>query len=306
MSRTNNSRGCRSRIVQFSATRLVLALLIVVLFLFVAQALRSWLPFESQTDWAGRILLTNPLTSPLDSNLVLQALVSGIITILFCYAGFRTYTHFIERRELSELAPAGALKELGSGVIVGVLLVSIMIGVLAVLGYYKMQTIHHASILVISLAGAAISAFVEEVLFRGIVFRLVEESLGTWLSLLFSAALFGMLHLGNPEATLIGSLVIVLEAGVLLAAAYILTRRLWLAIGVHFAWNFTLAGVFGASSSQGLLDAEFSGPVWLSGGEYGPEGSLIAVVLCLILAVFFLVRGVRQGQIRTPSWRRTP
>src|SRR5206468_8601734 len=137
--------------------------------------------------------------------------------------------------------------------------------------------------------------------FRGILFRIVEAGLGSWLGLLVSAAVFGLAHLANPGSNVIGAASIIIEAGILLAAAYMFTRRLWLPIGLHFAWNFTEAGIFGADVSGrhigGLLRSTLTGPAWLTGGAFGPEASVVAVVLCLAVGVAFIVAAVRRGLV---------
>jgi hypothetical protein len=142
---------------------------------------------------------------------------------------------------------------------------------------------------------------------RGIVFRISEELVGTWGSLAISAGLFGVLHLANPHATLTAAVAIALEAGVLLAAAYLVTRRLWFAIGLHAGWNFTQGGIFGVAVSgfeaKGLLKGSLSGPPWLSGGEFGAEASLIAVAVCVSAALPLLLFAARGGQWRAAPWR---
>jgi hypothetical protein len=100
-----------------------------------------------------------------------------------------------------------------------------------------------------------------------------------------------------------------IEAGILLAAAYAYTGRLWLPIGIHIAWNFTQGGIFGVevsgNTSEGLLQGKLSGPLWLSGGAFGAEGSVIAVCICLAMGIFLLWRTVKSGRIRQPFWIRT-
>lgn len=90
-------------------------------------------------------------------------------------------------------------------------------------------------------------------------------------------------------------------AGVLLGAAYMYSRRLWMPIGVHAGWNFTEGGIFGASVSggqaHGLLVSHFQGPEVLTGARFGPEASLVAVAACLMVAVAFLVLAIRRGQL---------
>src|SRR5581483_7760086 len=98
------------------------------------------------------------------------------------------------------------------------------------------------------------------------------------------------------------SAAIALEAGILLAAAYLLTRSLWLPIGLHFGWNFTEGGIFGAAVSgngaKGLINTSLSGPQLLSGGAFGPEASVAAVGVCLVAAVVMLVLAARRGEWR--------
>ena len=145
---------------------------------------------------------------------------------------------------------------------------------------------------------------------RGIIFRIMEEGLGTWLALSISALLFGLLHLFNPNATILGALAIVLTAGIILGAAYVLTRTLWLPIGTHFGWNFTLGGIFGLAVSgregKGLVEAELSGPTLISGGSFGPEASLFVILFGLPIGAYFLLRAVRKKRIRPPAWRVRP
>jgi hypothetical protein len=141
-----------------------------------------------------------------------------------------------------------------------------------------------------------------------VIFRISEESLGTPLALALSAAIFGLIHLFNPHSTLWGAIAIILEAGIMLGAAYILTRRLWFPIGIHFAWNFTQGGIFGVavsgSRSTGLLRGTLSGPDWLSGGEFGAEGSAPAIVLCATAGIVLLAIARRKNHFVQPFWRR--
>ena len=86
---------------------------------------------------------------------------------------------------------------------------------------------------------------------------------------------------------------IAIEAGVLLGAAYKYTNSLWFPIGIHWAWNFTQGNVFGVAVSGGdieesILSATLSGPDIITGGSFGPEASIIALLLGSILSAFFL------------------
>lgn len=103
------------------------------------------------------------------------------------------------------------------------------------------------AVLLSGLLGYLFVAVWEELLMRGILFRLLERGLGTIAALVMSSLVFGLLHLGNPGATLVGALGTAVGAGVLLAAAYRVTRNLWLVIGIHWAADFWQGTVFGCT-----------------------------------------------------------
>jgi membrane protease YdiL (CAAX protease family) len=156
---------------------------------------------------------------------------------------------------------------------------------------------------------ALISGVGEELMFRGVLFRVLEDSLGTTIALIFSAAVFGLLHGANHGATLVSTIAIAVEAGGLLAAAYAWSRSLWLVFGLHFAWNFTEGGMFGAAVSggaaKGVLNFPLSAkaPILLTGGEFGPEASVVAVIICTSLAALFVVLAIRAGKWRGLRFR---
>ena len=261
------------RVLAFPLTRLVLALAPIIVWLIIATKLH------------------------------LPMLVGALVVPLLYIAYVRT----IEQRAVTELAPAGAALELARGFAMGAALFSITIAVLRLAGLAVITRGDGWHAVAGALGSSVAAALIEETLMRAIFFRIVEESLGTVIALAASAALFGLLHAANPGATATSSIAIALEAGVLLAAAYVYTRRLWMAIGLHAAWNFTEGGVFGASVSgttpHGLFASRFHGATILTGGGFGPEASIIAVVVCLIAGVLLLVAG--RGRFVRPFWARS-
>jgi membrane protease YdiL (CAAX protease family) len=150
----------------------------------------------------------------------------------------------------------------------------------------------------------------EELIHRGVLFRVTEEYLGSWIALAASSLFFGLHHLGNEDGTLQGALFLSVEAGVLLAAAFMLTRRLWLGMGLHMSWNFAQGGIFSGTVSgndmpPGLITPVISGPELLTGGKFGVEASIIAVTLCTATGLILLVMAIRRGKIIPPLWRRS-
>ncbi|WP_426688391.1 CPBP family intramembrane glutamic endopeptidase [Rhodanobacter ginsengiterrae] len=209
---------------------------------------------------------------------------------------------WIERRRISELAPASLIPQGLLGLAFGVLLFSAVVGVLYLLGSYHVTGTNPdaawlPALLVVGL-GAGIG---EEIMFRGVLFRIVEEGLGTWWALAISALFFGAVHLGNPGATLWSSMAIAIEAGLLFGMLYHVTRSLALCMGLHAAWNFTQGTIYGipvsGTDADGWLVSTRSGPDWLSGGVFGAEASVVALALCTLCTLGLLVIALRRGSI---------
>jgi membrane protease YdiL (CAAX protease family) len=223
---------------------------------------------------------------------------------------YRTYVQVVERRTATELSRTHAIRELCAGLLLGALLLSLTIGGLALLGVYQITGSNGWMAMLATLPGFILAAVLEEVVMRGVVFRILEQWLGSWIALATSAALFGLLHLLNPGVTLLNAGAIMLEAGILLAAAYMLTRRLWFCMGIHFAWNFTQGGIFSAAVSggaiSGLLQSRLAGPVWLTGGAFGAEASVLAVVVCVAAGILLLLAARRRGHVIPSPWSRSP
>ena len=234
----------------------------------------------------------------------------SLSTLLAFLASYLVYVRIVERRPVTELSPGRAPGELGAGVLVGAGLFTAAIGSIWMAGCFEVTGVDGAPAAGPWFFLALGSGFAEEILVRGVIFRITEEGLGTWIALAISSLLFGMAHAANPHATLLSGLAIALEAGVLLAAAFVLTRRLWLPIGLHFAWNFVQGGVFGLAVSGvqfgGILRSRLSGPEILSGGPFGAEASIFAVGFCLLAGTFLLVAARRAGRFVPAPWARAP
>jgi membrane protease YdiL (CAAX protease family) len=141
---------------------------------------------------------------------------------------------YVERRDLTELGRANALGEFMRGAIIGFGLFASVIAILWLLGFYRVHGFEIVWLSLIgALAGALVSAFVQELVFRGVLYRITEAWLGWWWALALSALLFGLIHLTSAGATIFSAIALALQAGILLGAAYALTGRLWMAVGLH-------------------------------------------------------------------------
>ncbi|NLR41558.1 type II CAAX endopeptidase family protein [Novosphingobium sp. ERW19] len=228
--------------------------------------------------------------------------VLAILVYLAC-------TRWIERRLAHDLPLAAMTKDLPLGILIGGALFTLMTGIVALLGGLSVEGVNGIGALWAMLVMAVTSGTIEEILFRGILLRHVEAMLGTWTALVVTSALFGAAHLANDGASLFAAFAIAMEAGVLLGAAYLWKRRLWIPIGIHAAWNFTQGWVFsvpvsGGNAPEGLLITTRNGPDWLTGGAFGLEASVIAMLVATGAGLLLLLRVIREGGIRPPMWAR--
>lgn len=222
--------------------------------------------------------------------------------LLPALASYLILVKLIERRRVDELSPRDIPAFGAAGLITGAVLFSLVVAILWLVGSYHVSGSHPPVDWLPAVLVAGIGAGIgEEIVMRGVLFRIVEEGLGTWWALLISALAFGAAHLANPAATLWSSAAIAIEAGVLLALIYAVTRSLWTCIGLHAAWNIMQGTVYGipvsGTSVHGWLVSTRSGPDWLSGGAFGAEASVVALAACLALSVILLAVALRRGSI---------
>lgn len=147
----------------------------------------------------------------------------------------------------------------------------------------------------------------EETVFRGYIFQTVEGRWGSGAALVTTCLLFGLSHLANPVPgelpwqKVTGPLLISFEAGLPMAAAYLLTRRLWLPIGIHWAWDYFEGPVYGCPDSGShdphtLLHAVLSGPSFITGGPFGPEAGVVLLAVGTTTGIILLRAAIQHGQ----------
>ena len=260
---------------RFTLVRILLALLAIALPVALVLVLSNQIPDKS-----------------------LRAYWPPLLAALAGYAGYAFYVRRVERRAPDELRGPAALRELGAGLALGAALFLAVVGLLVASGSYQLTGTGSAAVLLKSFTEMVFVALVEEILFRGVLYRLPERALGTRIALPVSGVIFALAHLPNEGVTLLAVLNTAL-AGLLFAAAYLATRRLWLPIGAHFAWNFISDGVFSLPTSghpaRGMLQGQLSGPKWLTGGAYGLEASIVTFVVMGTATVLLLRRARRAG-----------
>lgn len=239
-----------------------------------------------------------PLTMIIASKLVdkpYRIIWPQLLAAVLVWFGYRFYVRRIEKRQPTELATAGMGRELGGGLLIGAGLVMLTFAVLAGLGAYRFEGINTVGVmLLVPLAELALVGMAEEMMFRGVIFGVTERSLGSKAAIVVSALVFSLAHLPNQGLSLV-AVAAIAAYGVLQAALYMKTRRLWICIGSHVAWNYCVGQVFsstvsGHAATEGLLRGQMVGDAMLTGGLFGVEGSPVALLLIVAAATFWVCR----------------
>lgn len=246
----------------------------------------------------------------------LTGMVGAGLSAAATLMAFVLMTRLADRRTLEDagLPVRGLFSETGIGLLIGGGVFSASVGMLSAFRAYQGGGMNAHFLPLIPLVSFLFVAVFEEVVFRGYVFQTLERRWGSGVALAGSCVFFGLAHLGNPVGhvtvwqKLAGPVFIILEAGLPMTAAFLLTRRLWLPIGIHWGWNFFEASVYGVPDSgtrlapaHVLFTGHLHGPFLLAGGPFGPEAGL-ACLLCGTYAGVLLLRlAIRRGQ-----WRGLP
>lgn len=269
------------RILHFYITKIILGFLLCAITFIIIQQL------------AGKILEWTPI----DKNY--RNMVKGIIVSITVIYTYRTFFKRIEKRKITEISWKGAAEYIFTGSAMGIALQSLTIGMMVIAGGFTVISVNPLSSMITPFAVAFTVAIFEEILVRGIIFRIIEQQYGSYIALIISAVIFGALHLFNADSTWISAVCVGIEGGLLMGAAYIYARSLWFPIAIHFSWNFIQSGIFGAITSGNeltgsLFTTSISGSNLITGGTFGPEGSIQAVVLCLLGALLLLHLGKKK------------
>ena len=211
--------------------------------------------------------------------------------MVFLYAVF---VKAFESRPAQDLPLGKLASHTGLGLGIGLGYFCVVTGVMALAGCYGISGFGASAMeLINAFCYFSLVAVGEEIIFRGVLFRWIDEKWGFWAAIIVSALLFGLIHITNPGGTLWSSVAIAVEAGLMLGAAYKWSGTLWLPIGIHWAWNFSQGNIFGFGVSgqdagASLFKARIEGSPWITGGSFGAEASVIAVVIGAAVSAWFI------------------
>jgi len=278
--------------LHFFLTKMIIGIGVIVLLVAVIE-------------WLGSSILDKP-NLPDDKKALTVAVAEAFIATTGYIFLFRIY----DKRPIHELSASTFFNNATVGFLTGVALQSLFILVIYLTGTFLIVNINPVSTLISPFAFALTAGFVAEIIMIGIVFRLLEQQTGTVIALFIFIILFAILHINVKGATLISISATAMQAGLLLPAAYVYSRTLWLPIFLHFGWDFAEPGIFGginpsASLTQGLLTSKIAGNSLFTGGETGPQDSLSSLLLCLLSGLIFLSLAKQKNNLIKPQWKTT-
>jgi membrane protease YdiL (CAAX protease family) len=283
--------GMAGKIIQFPIVRIFVVALFILPYLLIRNN-----------------LLADLVASATGSFRIILVIADAAVSLAAMFFLYRLYARWIEKRKAVEMSGPKSLSEWGAGMLISLGLVGFMVLFMALLGHYRIESTDSPVVLIEALAYFGMGAFVQVLAFRLVLYRLAEELLGSWLAFVLIAIIFGIFHLGNPDAGVWSTLSLII-GDVLLFAAFVYTRRIWLVWGIHWGWNFFQDGVFGMPNSgitelPSWIQPVIQGPKWITGGAFGIETSLIAFFLSLVVGLVILKSAIDKNQIVVPLWKR--
>lgn len=261
------------------------------------------------------IILSEPFVISVIGKMGISAALAVFLwtEVWHLFVSFGLLAFFIKKAERANLVDFGISSknfalELSIGALCGTLLVVGVVAVMYALGIYKPISHSSGSDLLIAAAMLFFAAATEELIFRSYALTILEKHWGTIAAVIVSSAAFGFAHMlndvgGSPvQNKVLFCTFLSLEAGLSLAACYVFTRRVWMPIGAHWMWNFFEGPVFGthvsgADFGQSYMSATLEGPLLLTGGKFGPEGSVICVLLGTVGGVALLYLAGKRNNL---------
>lgn len=225
----------------------------------------------------------------------LAMLVEGLVYLAGVVVLTWAFCHYVDRTTVRSLGlqRPGWLAKLAAGGGLGVGLQLLIFAAFAVAGWLTVERGDRQPLeLSASVAAWLIISFNEELAFRGYILQRLARAWGLPAAVVVSSLVFAMVHALNPNVQPLAMLSL-FAAGLLLACAYLVSRSLWLPIGLHIGWNLAemqLLGFAGSGATEpALLRSVVHGPELLTGGAFGPEGGLVGLAATLIGIVILLV-----------------
>jgi membrane protease YdiL (CAAX protease family) len=255
------------------------------------------------TQTLGQNLLNKTSLTENGQNLILALLNSGLALAVYIFL-FRVY----EKRKITELSASNFFSFASIGFIIGFILQLLFVLCIYLFAQYSILNKNAITAVIPAFNTSFTAGFVAELLIVGVFFRLTEEKLGTFIALIILTIIFAIIHTNAKNATWLSVVNTALQSGVMLPATYIVSRSLWFTIFMHFAWDFAEPGIFGGinpgnSVNASLFTSKINGSEIITGGLNGPQNSIQAFIICLIVSIIFLSIAKKRNRFIKPVWQ---
>jgi CAAX protease family protein len=296
------------KILRSAPSRIAVGLVFLLAAVLLREVFLALLRMATKVRQVPPLWLTPDTQFSVGLASIAYALFGAALMIGLGLTAYRLFVRWLEGRQATEIGRPVA-REFVLGTALGSSLVLSVAGALALGGWFHLTGHTPWHFALIPLAAAGTAAVMEELLVRGIVLRILEEKLGSWLALAITAALFGLLHASNRGATTWSIIAVSLSAGLILGSAFVLTRRLWLPIGLHFGVNATEGALLGISVSghnvQGWFSSNLTGDPFWTGGPFGIEASAMVFPVGALVAASLLALAWHWKRIQPGFWQRS-
>jgi membrane protease YdiL (CAAX protease family) len=279
------------RILHFPVIQIIIAIIFVNIPTFILRSITQYL------------LTSLSLTSD-----TVNTVIIFFVRILTVYFAYYLFVKIFEKREAREISISiSSMKSFFYGFLFGLLSIFLIMGLIWITGNFSIMGVNSSATLFESFLYHSFFAFLQDIVYFAIIFRILERWIGSWGSIAIAALIFGFKHLLFPGYTLWSVIAQSFEAGILFSALYIFSRNIWLILGFHTIWNFIEYG-FILDSSDGsmipLFISEFSGSNLITGMPVGPEASLYTFAIFTSIGIYLLAILYKRGDIMLPSWKR--
>ncbi len=245
--------------------------------------------------------ISKPILSSLFTEEPIIKTITAIIGTMVMFLAYFLHLKYVEKKSFSEFSLSHLLPELSLGLLIGFTAMGLVVFILNTLGYYNIIAIKSLYKFLPTVAFILGAAVLEEIIFRGLVLRLIESWKGLITALVVSSIIFQVPHFMNIHTGISPAILGVLF-GLVTGLMYEYTRRLWLPIGFHFTWNL-VQPIFIKTLSGGkfvsLFESELIGPEFLIGSKFGLEVSLFSFIFLTLIGLYYFVKVKRKNYFKS-------
>jgi len=241
-----------------------------------------------------------------DNNFIASSLVF-LVRMLSVYFIYLYFVRIFEKRKAVEISfDKKTIKDFSIGCIIGLSIITVTFSLLYLFGYVSVEGVNSSPNLFESFIFAFFFAFLQDIVYFAIIFRITERHLGSVFSIILTGIVFGFKHLLFPNYSIWGAIAITIVGAILFSALYIRTRSVWMIFGFHFMYNFIQNGILlKIEDMESLLKVQVSGPEIIAGSQNGLESSIIAIILSVCIGAYFMKKAKNEGKFIPPFRKKS-